>query len=536
MTIPPSEPHREGVDQVRAAVDALAVTEPPRKPDVTVFGGRVSITESSVQLFRAIGQSRRLYYRGGAVVELVDGDHGAEFSVVDATAATSRFEGYVNFKAIRRTEDGPQLVPTTITEQQARQYLKSTACREQLPNIRAILSFPVLVERNGQLETLENGFDQGTGYFVQYPSTVEDWELGEATNFIQQLLQGFDFETDADFSRAVASFLTPALKFSGLIQGQIPIDVAEANESQSGKTYRQKLVAAAYNHNLASVTQVRAGVGSMEETFCSHLIKGRPFIQIDNVRGKLDSPRIEAFATADGTFNARASHTLNVDVDPSKFVLFISSNGFEATKDLANRASIIRIRRRHNHVFPTHNGMDLLRLVRTQSHLVQGAIARVIAEWYYQGKPRTQETRHSFQEWCQSLDWIVKNLFAQAPLMDNHQEAKERAANPNLSFLRMLAVRLEGRNQLNTPLSASNLVETCNEEELPIPRLKDSSNDEAARKLIGTIMSQTLKTGNEVVIEGYRIERQVQSANNASGNWQESKTYIFARLNAPPPP
>ena len=131
---------------------------------------------------------------------------------------------------------------------------------------------------------------------------------------------------------------------------------------------------------------------------------------------------------------------------------------------------------------------------------------------------------------------MVKNLFAQAPLMDDHQEAKERAANLNLSFLRMLAVRLEARNQLNTPFSASNLVETCNEEELPIPRLKDSSNDEAARKLIGTIMSQTLKTGNEVVIEGYRIERQVQSANNVSGNWQESKTYTFTRLNGPPPP
>ncbi len=69
-----------------------------------------------------------------------------------------------------------------------------------------------------------------------------------------------------------------------------------------------------------------------------------------------------------------------------------------------------------------------------------------------------------------------------------------------------------------------------------MPRSNDKSNDEAARKLIGTIMSQTLKTGNEVVIEGYRIQRHVESANNPSGNWQESKAYTFTRLNAPPPP
>ena len=64
---------------------------------------------------------------------------------------------------------------------------------------------------------------------------------------------GFDFETPGDHSRAIALFLTACPgKFSGLIQGHIPIDVAEANESQSGKDLpRQKLIAAAYNHDMA---------------------------------------------------------------------------------------------------------------------------------------------------------------------------------------------------------------------------------------------------------------------------------------------
>jgi hypothetical protein len=61
------------------------------------------------------------------------------------------------------------------------------------------------------------------------------------------LLVEFDFLADGDKSRAVASLLTPALKLGRWITGHHPADVAEADQSQSGKTYRQKLVMALSN-------------------------------------------------------------------------------------------------------------------------------------------------------------------------------------------------------------------------------------------------------------------------------------------------
>src|SRR4051794_10954145 len=58
------------------------------------------------------------------------------------------------------------MVSTVITEQQAKQY-KATACRELLPNIRGVLRFPVLVERNNQLETLESALNSmGKGPWI----------------------------------------------------------------------------------------------------------------------------------------------------------------------------------------------------------------------------------------------------------------------------------------------------------------------------------------------------------------------------------
>jgi hypothetical protein len=47
------------------------------------------------------------------------------------------------------------------------------------------------------------------------------------------------------------------------------------------------------------------------------------------------------------------------------------------------------------------------------------------------------------------LDWIVQNIFHAAPLMDGHDEAKQRAASPQLTFLRSVAVKLTERQRLN---------------------------------------------------------------------------------------
>ena len=157
-------------------------------------------------------------------------------------------------------------------------------------------------------------------------------DLATAVELIKTILEDFDLVTDGDKSRAIASLITPALKLGGLINGPIPVDVAEANASQSGKTYRQRMVAAVYNHKPAVVTKKGGGVGWME-TFSHHLIKASPFIQFDNVRGKLDSQYLESFLTAEGSFSARIPYHGSVSIDPSKFIVFISSNGFQATKD-----------------------------------------------------------------------------------------------------------------------------------------------------------------------------------------------------------
>ena len=462
-------------------------------------------------------------------MELANEGNSHSIEVLKPAAAQSRFEKFANFYRAGTTINDPA-TPTTISKAQAEMYMSSAECRELLPKLNGIIRFPLNVEQGTDLRLLANGYDEETGFYVESAKEPETMSLEQAVEFITGLLDEFDFLTPGDRSRAIASMLTPALKLSGLIKGPVPVDVAEANASQSGKTFRQKMVAALYNQNVAVVTKKGAGVGGMEETFSDFLVKGHTFIQFDNVRGKLDSQYLEAFLTSGDSFSARIPYSQSIKVDPSKFIVFISSNGFEATRDLTNRASIIRIKRREGHQFRIHNGKDALEMMFELQQVWYGAVLAVINAWHEQGKQRTTDTRHDFRDWCQILDWIVQNLFHAAPLMDDHAEAKERAASPNLTFLRALAIAVNEDHRLNQSLSATQLVNLCHEKDITIPGLnEDSQTDvDAGKRQLGTVLGRLFGDKTELTVEDFRVAKREDNVANDQGNLQSMKKYTFS--------
>lgn len=175
-----------------------------------------------------------------------------------------------------------------------------------------------------------------------------------------------------------------------------------------------------------------------------------------------------------------------------------------------------------------------------------GAVVTVINAWHEQGKNRTGETRHDFREWCQVMDWIVQNIFKAAPLMDDHDEAKGRAANPNLTFLRSLAIAVNEDHQLAQPLSATGLVNLCAEKEIEIPGLSNDkqADVEAGRKQVGIILARLFGEKTELAVEGFKVVRTEESATTDHGNAQTLKKYTFsliskadtADINPPPQP
>ena len=504
-------------------------------PLLVLPGGEVSITESAGNLFKLIAPTKRMFVRGGVVVNLVKRDDGLlALEILRPAAARSFFEKFARLVAWRQGENNESVLkPVNCPQEMADALLHSEEALTVLPRVQGLINCPVVREVNGQPAVAGRGYDEDTRLLITGGEMPPVVELNKAVPALLELLAEFDFQTDGDKARAVASLITPALKAGDFLKGRVPADVAEADQSQSGKTYRQKIIAALYNERVSLVTSRQGGVGSIDESLNQALVAGRPFIQFDNFRGRFDSAHLEAFLTAEGSFPCRVPHRGEVTVPPEHYFVFLTSNGVDTTRDFANRSNIIRIRKKPpGFVFTKFPEGDLLDRVRHCQAYYLGCVVAVVREWHAQGKPVTDETRHDFREWVQMVDWIGRNIFGTVPVMDGHQQAQERVSNPALVWLRNVVLAINETGELNRALTATDINTLCDNADIAIPGLRSGADEDKAKKVVGTVMAKLFRDRDMVEVDGYvvtREEKYVSRDNSSDGGSFKSKTYIVTK-------
>jgi len=491
--------------QVSSADDA-----PGGRPFIILPGGNVSITAAAEKIFGLIKIAGNLFYRGGRVHEITaepDGRH--RLVPITATRFRSLVEAYGQLLVLRSGANcEPVLKPTLCPEETAKALLESPPAGNLLPNIAILSACPVLVCDGGGCRMLTAGWhDHGGGIYISGGIAPPVVPLDEAVASLSALLGDFDFASPGDRSRALASLISPALRFGGYLKKPLPVDIGEADASQSGKTYRQKLVAALYREIPNVVVQRTGGVGGIDESISQKLVDGRPFVLLDNLRGKLDSPFLEAILTAPGSMPARIPHKGEIQVDARSFVFQMTSNGVETTRDLANRATIIRIRKRPaEYNFVAYPEGDLFDHVFANQPYYLGGVFAVITAWVAQGMPRTVENRHDFREWAQALDWIVQNLFAAAPLLDGHAEAHRRVSDPGRTWLRVLCIKFRDSGRTGE-ITASGIAEFAAEQDMLPPGVREEDARDRSPKVVGKIMAAVFGDTILVEIDGFKIHR-----------------------------
>ena len=336
-------------------------------PHVILPSGEVSISQCAGELFRLIGPAKRVFMRGGAVVALVKRDDGLlALEILRPAAARSLFEKFARLFAWRAGAKGELVLkPMTCPHEMADALLQSEEAGQLLPRVQGLINCPVLRDSAAGLDVAGPGYDAATRLLITGGVMPPVVELAASVRALTEIFAEFEFQSEGDRARAIASLITPALRVGGFLKGRVPADVAEADQSQSGKTYRQKIIAAIYNEKVSLVTSREGGVGSMDESLNQQLVAGRPFIQFDNFRGRFDSSHLEAFLTAEGSFPCRVPHRGEVTVPPENYFVFLTSNGVDTTRDFANRSNIIRIRKKPpGHEFKRYPEGELLDHVR----------------------------------------------------------------------------------------------------------------------------------------------------------------------------
>jgi len=526
---------RDGELLLRQAIDDAVSFEPAGSgdsslPTVMLPGGSASITYAATSLGRLLDATGKYFHRGGAVTRVERDEEGAlKLAVVKPAAICSAFEKVATLKKIRMTkEGGEETVRSICSESSGRLIIAAASFTEALSPIKVLSRCPVLIERDGKLIQVA-GYDRQSGILAS-GTPASDITLAESIDMCCALLAEFQFATAGDRARALAALITPSLVFGGLLGGvRVPIDLGEADDSQSGKGFRNKLTTAVYNSTPSIVAQrTTGGVGSVQEIFDKALIAGATFISFDNFRGKLDFSGLESFCT-EPNYTARTPYSPGVEIDPRRTILMLTSNKAEMTVDLANRSSCVRILKRPGYEFQKYLEGDLLDHVMANQPRYLGAVFAIIREWHRRGKPELPATSHDFRRWARVLSYIVRDILKAGELLDGHRNAQERIASPDLSWLRDVALSVQKANKLGEWMRASQLLQIILDNGINTPGIAGEldSDDEStwlnATRTIGRKMGKLFNV-DELTIDNFRVER--HKTLDSSG--REKTEYVFS--------
>ena len=478
-------------------------------PQLVLPSSGEPFVESAEKAFELLAETRRFFVRVRLVVELAEDKAGNETLVpLKPAAFRSRLEEYFSLFAWRKYKDKLALVPTLCSKDTAEGILETSAALTLLPGIRLLANSPIITETNGKLEILERGYHAvHEGIFVLRKGNVPDIPLEQAVKSLLELVQDFDFMTAGDKSRALAAFIAPALRFGRMLECDFPIDVAEADESQSGKTYRHKLVCAVYGEAPYVINRRENGVGSLDESISAALISARPFVALDNFRGTVNSQILESALRGVGRVPCRIPYHGEVQIGTDHVCWLLTSNQAEMTRDLANRSLITRIRKRKaSYPFKSYPSGDILAHVKHNQLRYLGCAFSVIRCWHNAGKPRSEDHRHDFRESIATLNWIVQNIFNLSPLLDGHREEQERISNPLLTWLRAVAIACQKAHRLGQWLKPGEIVDICDAQHVEIRGANPGADDDQRNFLMGRNLSRSLGERDCIQVSGFSIE------------------------------
>jgi hypothetical protein len=226
---------------------------------------------AAAHMMKHFAAERAMFMRANAVVQLIATKDPKDFTLQHVTPEgfCTRLDGHgrrvKGVVSLRGHKVGLALKPKRCSVDIAKKMLASEEV-QLLPPIEMITHCSVLVEHDGTLRALGPGYnEQGGGILVLDNANPADVPLDKAVRAILDLTKEFKFATPADQSRAVASFIGPAIRMGQLLPGHALVSVVEADASQTGKSFLQALVRAVYNERGSDIAKRTGGVGSFAQ-------------------------------------------------------------------------------------------------------------------------------------------------------------------------------------------------------------------------------------------------------------------------------
>ena len=508
------------------------------KPELILPSDHMYFRECAEVCFRELAKTKKFFRQGSLLVELAESSEGQKLVELSVEAFRSRLETYFTLRSFVMLNGERVLRQKLCSQDNAKALLATEAAQKHLPTIQVVVNSPIFSENEkGHLTVLNQGYHSCNGgvYVLSKRDIDTGIEVGKAVEALLGIFGDFSFLKESDRNRCIAGAISPALRLGSLLQADFPLDLCEADQSQTGKSFRVNLISIIYREDpfvVVMPSDSKKGVGSLDESLSEALLSGRPFIVLENVRGEIASQLLESAIRGEGKVAVRRAYSRTTQIDTDHVCWLATSNRAQTTPDLANRSIITRLRKRpFDFQFKNYEGADLLTHIKKQNDYYLSCIYAVVREWHRQGKPRSIEGRHDFREWSQTLDWIMQKIFKLPPLLDGHREEQLRIASPGLSLLRELAFVVHKCGESGEDLSATDLASRCELGGIEVPGCSSGADISTVARRIGSILGQLFRESEELVVEGFVVKRiQKDAYDEIRKENRSSKFYRFTQV------
>jgi hypothetical protein len=279
-----------------------------------------------------------IYRQPGRLVRVIDG--------IPVEVGSDALRGLLAQRALwykwKADKDEWKQIPLPPSEYPAIMASGAMAAASEVPVLEAILQVPYVDASGGRV--VDPGYNSADKtLLLPHDLSIQMMRMGEAREFLIDWIADFPFATDSGKAHAIGLALTPLVR--RMIKGPVPPVLIEAPKPRTGKTLLAQALAAP-SSGWVAVRPFPDRPEEQEKSIFAALLKGKPVIVLDNLKGRIDSPTLEMALTAYPTVSGRilgASEEVEVAAR-SQWIL--TSNNGEFSEDMIGRLVVIRLDRR----------------------------------------------------------------------------------------------------------------------------------------------------------------------------------------------
>lgn len=522
---------------------ALTINAGRNKLEVCLPNGAISYTDFIENTCEALNNEGSFYYQNGRIKRITEKADDLNIVSFDSKVA---FQSSIEIAAnIFKIDGNGDKQPALVNQNQAEIILKGEDTKKALRNVVMISRAPIYTIDKGKM-IVRSGYDSVTEIYSHSPEVDKNISLTEAKELLDILWKDTGFSTENDKSRAYAAILTPAIIYGQLLDGaRAPFVFVQADGSQAGKGYTCNLISTMYRENTTVIAQTTKGVGSLDNAFDAAIGAGEGFIQLDNLRGEIDSPKIESFAT-ERTYMTRSAFVPEVRVDTSRYFVMATSNGVDVTDDLGNRINPINIRGQEDGYRYQNFTIDG-RSVRVHKYLeanlakFQGAIFTILKEWVevHNRAEKPTDITNAFERYWNSVEFICTEILNLPSPSEGVKRSIEVSSDKFSNYLRLLCIATEREGRLGESFKTTTLLRLGYEADVSHKSwyAKDVDFDDgeddynpqlnSLRAAFGRRMGKAFKEEDVIEICGYQIHREQSQSITDSTKTDKSYTIIL---------